>query len=655
MQEKMNPFLNFITSGKYYEIRDESNIDMVVRYILQNFLILLGGSLLFGFAFSNYKIGNNAEAIVDFVMGMTTVVAFFILRTQASFRIPSFMTVVPFGVLCAFFFYGGGTALSGIFWSFTFPMMAVFLLGRLWGIILSIALWVFMCCSALIPNFSPVHFELAYASRILSVYVLISALTLVYEHTKITKDRWVEVLTKSLKEERDTITAMKDNLRVGLFLMDRDFIIQGQYSKALEDVLVDHELEGKSFVEFLSSSLKEKEIETLRDYFDMVLNQSYDAQMLEDINPIHEFRFVHPVTREEKTLTTLFSALERDNGELFLLASISDITREAALKEQLVEEETKRRAEMESMFEVIHVEPKVLLDFIEDADYEFNTINRLLKDRSKSSQEVVVEIYQSIHAIKSNAVILGLQSFAQKLHVFEERIKLLRDREEDVQFEDILQITFALENLMKTEDSFKEIIEKISNFGSEHEKVGESFVLIELLKKASEKTALSENKMVRFEASDIDPLLISGKYRRNLKEILLQLVRNSVVHGIEQPDYRMDIGKEKEGLIRLQTEKRGDSLLVLLSDNGSGIDFAQISKNAIANKLIPESLSKNKKALTNLLFSPGFSTASKTDHNAGRGVGLHLVKERLKEIGGTLKLKSENGKGTLFVISIPLS
>mgnify|MGYP000868168639 CR=1 FL=1 len=78
-------------------------------------------------------------------------------------------------------------------------------------------------------------------------------------------------------------------------------------------------------------------------------------------------------------------------------------------------------------------------------------------------------------------------------------------------------------------------------------------------------------------------------------------------------------------------------------------------KNAIAKKLISKNLSKDKKNLTNLLFSPGFSTASKTDHNAGRGVGLHLVKERLKEIGGTLKLKSENGKGTLFAITIPLS
>lgn len=75
----------------------------------------------------------------------------------------------------------------------------------------------------------------------------------------------------------------------------------------------------------------------------------------------------------------------------------------------------------------------------------------------------------------------------------------------------------------------------------------------------------------------------------------------------------------------------------------------------VSEKSFKENLSKDKKNLTNLLFSPGFSTASKTDHNAGRGVGLHLVKERLKEIGGTLKLKSENGKGTLFVISIPLS
>ncbi|HQL04351.1 MAG TPA: hypothetical protein PLU33_04385, partial [Treponemataceae bacterium] len=168
-KERMNIFLNLISSGKYYAVRDEKNMDIVVRYIILNFLIFMGGSLLFGFAFSNFRIQNNVEAVVDFVMGLTTVAAFIILRTNAPYLVSGFMTVVPFGILCAFFFYGGGTALSGIFWSFTFPMMAIFLLGIRFGTGLSVILWIFMGFCALFPGFSPVVFEKAYASRILSV------------------------------------------------------------------------------------------------------------------------------------------------------------------------------------------------------------------------------------------------------------------------------------------------------------------------------------------------------------------------------------------------------------------------------------------------------------------------------------------------------
>ncbi|HOS31414.1 MAG TPA: hypothetical protein PLR39_11425, partial [Treponemataceae bacterium] len=452
-KERMNIFLNLISSGKYYAVRDEKNMDIVVRYIILNFLIFMGGSLLFGFAFSNFRIQNNVEAVVDFVMGLTTVAAFIILRTKAPFLLSGFMTVIPFGILCAFFFYGGGTALSGIFWSFTFPMMAIFLLGIKFGTGLSILLWIFMGISALVPGFSPIVFEKAYASRILSVYVLILALTMVYEQTKMTKDKWVMHLTSRLKEERDTITAMKDNLKVGLFLMDDKGIIQGQYSKALEDVLMDNELEGQSFTDLLSASIKQKELETLKDYFTMVLEKTYDTQMLEDINPIYQFRYVHPVSKDAKTLRTLFSSLERDNGDRFILCSITDATKEAELQEQLSEEEDKRQAEMQTMFEVIHVEPRVLNDFIEDTDYEFNRINTVLKNRAMSSRQVMMEMYQSIHAIKSNAVILGLDSFSNKLHDLEDRIKDLRDKEDDVSFDDVLSITFDLENIMKVKDS----------------------------------------------------------------------------------------------------------------------------------------------------------------------------------------------------------
>jgi two-component system chemotaxis sensor kinase CheA len=652
-KERMNIFLNLISSGKYYAVRDEKNMDIVVRYIILNFLIFMGGSLLFGFAFSNFRIQNNAEAIVDFVMGLTTVAAFIILRTKAPFLLSGFMTVIPFGILCAFFFYGGGTALSGIFWSFTFPMMAIFLLGIKFGTGLSILLWIFMGFCALFPGFSPIVFERAYASRILSVYILILALTMVYEQTKMTKDKWVMHLTSKLKEERDTITAMKDNLKVGLFLMDDKGIIQGQYSKALEDVLMDNDLEGQSFTDLLSASIKQKELETLKDYFTMVLEKTYDVQMLEDINPIYQFRFVHPVSKDAKTLRTLFSSLERDNGDRFILCSITDATKEAELQEQLSEEEDKRQAEMQTMFEVIHVEPRVLNDFIEDTDYEFNRINTVLKNRAMSSRQVMMEMYQSIHAIKSNAVILGLDSFSNKLHDLEDRIKDLRDKEDDVSFDDVLSITFDLENIMKVKDSFKEIIDKITSFTKGTQKMQEEFVLVELLKRTAEKAAESGHKMVVFDAPMIDPAIVNGKNRRAIKEILLQLVRNSVFHGIEEPEYRIELGKEKVGLIELTAKTEGDVMVIELRDNGKGLDFDAIAQKALTKHLITEAQAKDKSVLTKIIFSSGFSTAEQADMYAGRGVGLNLVKDRVKELGGTIKLQSEKGKGTKFIITVP--
>lgn len=652
-KEKMNIFLNIISSGKYYAVRDEKNMDIVVRYIILNFLIFMGGSLLFGFAFSNFRIQNNVEASVDFVMGLTTVAAFIILRTNAPFLISGFMTVIPFGILCGFFFYGGGTALSGIFWSFTFPMMAVFLLGIKFGTALSILLWIFMGFCALFPGFSPIVFEKAYASRILSVYVLITALTMVYEQTKMTKDKWVMHLTAKLKEERDTITAMKDNLKVGLFLMDEKGIIQGQYSKALEDVLMDTELEGHSFIDLLSASVKQKELDTLKDYFAMVLGKAYDAQMLEDINPIYQFKFVHPITKETKTLRTLFTSLERDTGDKFILCSITDATKEAELQDQLSEEEDKRQAEMQTMFEVIHVEPRVLNDFIEDTDYEFGRINTVLKNRSMSSRQVMVEMYQSIHAIKSNAVILGLDSFSNKLHDLEERIKNFRDSENEVSFDDVLGITFNLESIMKVKDTFKEIIDKITSFTKGTQRMQEEFVLIELLKRTAEKAAESGHKMVVFEASEVDPVIVNGKYRRAVKEILLQLVRNSVFHGIEDPEYRIELGKEKVGLIELSAKTKDGVMVIELRDNGKGLDFDAIAQKALTKHLISEAQSKDKAVLTKIIFASGFSTAEQCDMYAGRGVGLNLVKDRVKELGGTIKLQSEKGKGTKFIITVP--
>jgi two-component system chemotaxis sensor kinase CheA len=508
---------------------------------------------------------------------------------------------------------------------------------------------------AAIPGLAEFNYVLTIIFRIVSVYILVLVLTMVYEHIRVLKDRWVRQLTEALRAERDEIAVMKDNLKTGIFLIDKDYTIQSAYSKSLEAILGDDELQGKKFTDILASSVKAKERDTLEDYFNMILNRSFDAKMLEEINPIVEFVYINDRQEIEKNLRSSFGAVDRGQNH-YILGTLEDITAEKVLKQQLEEEESKREEEMRALFQVIQVEPRVFNDFIEDTEYEFERINTILKNEGLSAQEAMIDIYQSVHAIKSNALILGLENFSSKLHTLESEIKELRDGE-DVSFEDVLHITVELEKIMKEKDKFREIIEKIQSFKAD---MGDSrrqdrYVLVETLTKACEKAALALKKNVRFVVEDLDGIVLEYGPRRVIKEVLTQLVRNAVFHGLENPEERISQGKNAEGKIRLSVKYKDNMVHIKLSDDGKGLDFEKIRRKAESLHLLrnaPEFGDKNK--LSQVIFSPGFSTAETADMNAGRGIGLNLVKERIRDLHGSIKLQSKPGKGTVFNIFIPL-
>ena len=653
-RKKTNFFVNLMTSGKSFEGRDESSMDIVTRYMLLNALIFSGGTLLFLFGFDNLANGDIPKGIADIVMGCMTLVAFVVLRTPAPFVVSALLTVVPFGGLCALFIASGGAQGSGVLWTFSFPMMAVFLLGMRLGMTLSIGLFAYLALAVFIPGFTARTYPLSFAYRAVGVYVMIFASTVVYERTKIAKDNWVARLNRALKAERDEIATMKDNLKVGLFLMDREFTIQPQYSRALETVLSETDLAGKRFTDLLANSLQQKERDTLVDYFTMVFNRSFDAEMLEDINPLHQFSYVSVTGSEDKTLRCAFSPIDREDGKVFILASVEDVTREATLQQQLSEEESKRQEEMRSLFEVIHVEPRVLNDFIEDAEYEFDRINAILKDNAKSAQGVMVEIYQGVHAIKSNAVILGLSSFATKLHALEDEIRDLRERR-DISFQEILHVTVELDKLMKVKDGFKDVIGKIVSFNMGETRMREEHVLVQTLEKVVEKASADLGKRVKLVVRGINPRAMECGPRRAMKEMLTQLVRNAMVHGIERPNDRMECGKDTTGVIKLSIDLIGDKIVIQLTDDGRGLDFAKIrAKAEETNALSDPKQLDDRNALLQTIFMPGFSTAESADMHAGRGIGLNLVRERVKELKGSIKLQSEEGKGTVFRIFLPV-
>jgi two-component system chemotaxis sensor kinase CheA len=465
-------------------------------------------------------------------------------------------------------------------------------------------------------------------------------------------------LINNIQAQRDEIAAMRDNLKEGLFLMDRNCTIQPSYSKALEDVLSCTNIQGKNFLDILRQSFSAKDIETIRDYFDMIFEGSMEVEELEDLNPLREFGYTSVETGGKKTLRGLFAAVDRGKGDVLLLGTFQDITAETELKKQLSEEESMRQDEMQTVFELLQVEPGIFNSFIEDADYEFNRINETLKEKKIPSRDAVANIYQSVHAIKSNALIVGLGSFGKKLHRLETDLKELREKQQ-ISFDDILHVTVELDKRMKDRDKFLDIIKRIKDFTTgkgRNEQKSEREIFIETLSMACRRASSDLGKKVRFTADSFDKAALDGKERGVMKEILTQLVRNSVYHGIESPEERIKKGKKETGDISLSVSLENGAIRMILKDDGQGLDFSKIAEKASALGLIKNGeTAADKKLLLKAIFSPGFSTSETENLHAGRGMGLNLVSERLKEVHGNIRLQNVKGGGLLFDIRIPRS
>lgn len=140
-----------------------------------------------------------------------------------------------------------------------------------------------------------------------------------------------------------------------------------------------------------------------------------------------------------------------------------------------------------------------------------------------------------------------------------------------------------------------------------------------------------------------------------LNDPLLHLIRNSVDHGIELPNERIEKGKSPVGTVTLSAKHVGAFINISIKDDGKGLDKNAIREKAIQKKLIGPDDSLSDSEIFNLIFQPGFSTAKQVTSVSGRGVGLDVVKKDLGTLGGQVSTESEQGKGTTFILKIPLT
>lgn len=154
------------------------------------------------------------------------------------------------------------------------------------------------------------------------------------------------------------------------------------------------------------------------------------------------------------------------------------------------------------------------------------------------------------------------------------------------------------------------------------------------------------------EETELDKSLIE-----ELNDPLIHLLRNAVDHGVESPGERLAVGKSPTGKVSVKAYQEGNHIVILIADDGRGMDPQKLKEKAIEKGLItPEAASEmTDSEAYNLIFLPGFSTAKVVTNVSGRGVGMDVVRTHVQKLKGTIHVSSELGKGTAFSIKLPLT
>jgi signal transduction histidine kinase len=465
----------------------------------------------------------------------------------------------------------------------------------------------------------------------------------------------------------------------GLFLIGGDYRIMGEYSGELERIFRTPELNGYNFVNILQRLLTERMFDISRDYLALLFDKSKKERTVLRVNPLAEVEahFPNPAGGfDTKFLNFTFRRIVTGNEVTRVFVAVSDITDRVRLERQLRESEARKERQFEFLLGVLHVEPKALDDFLKTAGEQVSVMNDALRasDFATSSagrmdllRQRLEVVYRAVHTVKGNAAMLQLAYFTKVCDSFESRIIQLRDRRA-LGGDDFLSIVMAQAELRQDLEELQELRERFVGIGSNRMPPREVFAarlgvqtndLVTNVNAFAREMAEKTGKEVRVISDGFDTELLPDPIQRTIKDVVIQLARNSVAHGIEPADMRESMGKPRVGTLAIRglSQMPSDSFVFTFRDDGRGLDPSHIRDRAVAKGLIaPDAAaSMTDEQIVAMIFRPGFSTAEETTTDAGRGIGMNVIKEAIVDkLGGRLGLNSEPGKFTEFSFTIPL-
>jgi two-component system chemotaxis sensor kinase CheA len=150
--------------------------------------------------------------------------------------------------------------------------------------------------------------------------------------------------------------------------------------------------------------------------------------------------------------------------------------------------------------------------------------------------------------------------------------------------------------------------------------------------------------------TEIDKTIIN-----EIEAPMMHIIRNALDHGLETTEERKRLGKDAKGLLKIVAFYAGANVFIQIQDDGRGLNLTRIREKAIAKGLISSTTTLSDNEVINLIFEPGFSTHDAATEYSGRGVGMDVVKQKLKDLRGSIEITTEEGLGTAFTLRLPLS
>jgi two-component system, chemotaxis family, sensor kinase CheA len=480
----------------------------------------------------------------------------------------------------------------------------------------------------------------------------------------------------SLRQARQQTADILRTVKDGLFLLDRNLNIGSAYSSALETLFQRKDFAGLAFENLLKSVVSERTLATALKFVKILWAERTNEKLVKAINPLGEVE-VHLDGGQGKFATRYlqfdFHRVRLDGEVTHILVSVSDVSARVDLANELKTSQSQAQGQVDTLLGILHIDPAQLTSFLNDSNAAMKMINAVLREPTREEgvfRKKLDTLFRQVHSVKGEAAALGLSSIEIRAHAFEDDLKALRDKA-SLSGNDFLPLVIKLDDLLTHLQSVSDLVSRLSRLHIAHDVVHTTTAVIEeeaaktgkpdagvgaTLQLLTARVARENRKEAAVHCTGLD--LVPEEYRRAVKDIGVQAVRNAIVHGIESPAVRLSAGKPQEGSVRLKFQELGDAgYKLIIEDDGQGLSVERIKEVALKKGFITPEKARtlDTKQVFSLLFHSGFSTLESATKDAGRGVGMNLIADLSNQMGGRVSIATSAGRFTRLTITLPFA